>query len=400
MLGLQESHREKDEFGLDDFRLSLLHHQGTSAIGIGLPIDFLHPYACELPVLAEKLQGVDIPTTRASLFMRRGGLEGARPVGPGVLRVFRSLHGLGHDFYLRHTLAPLPMGCSDAVATGVAATNDQHIFAFGADEFVFAEFNAGKHAVLLAQQFEGEMNAVEFTAGDFQIPRGRRSRGDDHSIEPTGKGFIASNCLTIVELDAFLLQQRDATVDDGLVELEVRDAVAEQSASSLILFEDGNHVTHLIERIGCSKSGRTGTNHSHRLSVSFGHARLDIPLAEGCLHDGALVLAIGRRLMVEAVEHTGLLTQCRTDATRKLGERIGARQQPVSLFPVAFIQRVVPLRCFVSQRTSPMAEGNATIHATARLQLTFPGVERLLHLAEVVNPIVNRTVSCLLAVYF
>ena len=69
-----------------------------------------------------------------------------------------------------------------------------------------AELNAGKHAVLLAQQFESKMNAVEFPAGDFQIPRGRRSRGDDHSIEPTGKGFIASNGLTIVELDAFLLK--------------------------------------------------------------------------------------------------------------------------------------------------------------------------------------------------
>ena len=92
--------------------------------------------------------------------MRRGGLEGARPIGPGVLRVIGSLHGLGHDFNLRHAPAPLPMGCSDAVATGVAAANDQHVFAFGTDELVFAELDAGKHTILLAQQFEGKVNAV------------------------------------------------------------------------------------------------------------------------------------------------------------------------------------------------------------------------------------------------
>jgi hypothetical protein len=46
-----------------------------------------------------------------------------------------------------------------------------------------------------------------------------------------------------------------------------------------------------------------------------------------------------------------------------------------------------------------MAEGHAAVHAATCLQFAIAGVERLLYLAKVVDSIVNRTVSRLLAVY-
>ena len=103
--------------------------------------------------------------------------------------------------------------------------------------------------------------------------------------------------------------------------------------------------------------------------------------------------------MVETIEHAGLLAQGWTDTTSELGEGIGAVKQLVSQLPVAFIEGVVPLRGFVTQWTSPVAERHATVHAARCLQLTFAGVKRLLHLAKVVDSIVNRTVARLLAVY-
>ena len=103
--------------------------------------------------------------------------------------------------------------------------------------------------------------------------------------------------------------------------------------------------------------------------------------------------------MVEAVQHTSLLAQCRTDATGEFWKGIGTIQQAVSQLPVALIQRIVPLRGFVAQRTSPVAKGHTAVHAARGLQLTFAGVERLLYLAKVVYSIVNRAVTSLLTMY-
>ena len=203
----------------------------------------------------------------------------------------------------------------------------------------------------------------------------------------------------MAKLDAFLLHQMNAAVDDGLVEFEIRYTIAEQATSRLVLLEDSNRITHSVEGIGCSKSGRTRSNNGHLLAIPYRCYRLDISLAEGCLNDGTLVLAVGSWLMVEAIEHTGFLAQCRTDAPCKLRERVGAAQQSIGQFPVTFIQRVVPFGCFVAQRTGPVAERHATVHAARCLQLAFASAQRLFHLAKVMDSVMNWTIARFLAGY-
>ena len=90
----------------------------------------------------------------------------------------------------------------------------------------------------------------------------------------------------------------------------------------------------------------------------------DKTLAEGCLGDGCLVFAVGCRLVLDEIQHAGFLAECRTDAPSELGEGVGGVEQSVSQFPVAFIQGIVPLGRLVAQRTSPMAEGYAAVHAS------------------------------------
>ena len=202
------------------------------------------------------------------------------------------------------------------------------------------------------------------------------------------------------ELNAFLLHEGDATIDDSLIQFKVRDTVAQQSACSFVLLEHGDGVAHVVQVVGSSQSGRTGTNHSHLLTVALNiGAGLDEALLECHLCDGGLVLAVGGWLVVEAVEHAGLLAEGGTDAAGKFGEGVGGVQQAVGQFPVAFIQRIVPFGRLVAQRTGPVAEGHATVHAARGLQLAFARGERLLHLAKIVDSIVNRTVTRLLAVY-
>ena len=166
MLGLQESHRQQTELSLDDFGFTFLHHDRTTAVGIRLPVNLLHLHTYQFTVLAQELKGVDVPTTSAALLMTRGSLERTRPVGPGVLRVVGSFHGAGHDLYLRHALAALAMGRTDAVAARVSAADNQHILALGSDALFLAEIHAGQHAVLLGEQFKGEVYALQVAAGN------------------------------------------------------------------------------------------------------------------------------------------------------------------------------------------------------------------------------------------
>ena len=158
MLWLEETHGQQNKFCFDNLRLSFFHHYGAAAIGIRLPIYFLDFHASQFAILTHELQGVDVPTTDASFFVTRSGLEGAGPVRPGIQRVLRSFNRLGHDFDLGDGLAALAMSCADANGAGVPTTNNEYVFALGGDAFVLTKLFTREYAVLLGKQFQGEVN--------------------------------------------------------------------------------------------------------------------------------------------------------------------------------------------------------------------------------------------------
>ena len=69
MFRLQESHSQQTELGLDNLGLALLDHDGATAFWVWLPVNLLNLYASQFAVLAQKLQGVDIPATGATLLV-------------------------------------------------------------------------------------------------------------------------------------------------------------------------------------------------------------------------------------------------------------------------------------------------------------------------------------------
>ena len=133
------------------------------------------------------------------------------------------------------------------------------------------------------------------------------------------------------------------------------------------------------------------------MSDALGMLDSHISFQEGSLGNGTFILAIGDSLARRMIEHTSLLAESRTDATRELWKGIGLLQQLVCRFPFAAIECVVPFGVFVAERASPVAKGHAAVHATAGLFLPVAHVERLLHFAEVVYAVVNWSVSSLLA---
>ncbi len=148
------------------------HHNGASAVGIWLPVDGLHLHAGEVAVVAYKFERINVPTTNAAFLVRRGGFERARPVRPWVLRVFRPFHGFGHNLYLSHRFAALAMRSAYAVRTGVAAAYHQHVFVLGSNALSLAEFGSGKHTILLREQFEGKMHALEVASRNVEVAGG------------------------------------------------------------------------------------------------------------------------------------------------------------------------------------------------------------------------------------
>ena len=263
------------------------------------------------------------------------------------------------------------------------------------------------------------MHTLQVASGDVEVASRRRTRADDISVEGTllGRALHAQCSIhvgnrqfsiglslrlevhAIFERDAFSLQKTDAAVDDTLIEFEVWNTIAEQSTGSLVLLEHGHRVAQLVERVGSSQTGRTSTDDSHLLTVAHRHMRLDVALLEGVLHDGALVLAVGGRLVLHQVQDTSLFAECRTDAARELREGVRGVQQLVGQFPITLVEGVVPLRSLVAQRTSPVAESHTAVHTARSLLATVFFVQRLFHFAEVMNTVVEWSVSRLLAVY-
>ena len=177
-----------------------------------------------------------------------------------------------------------------------------------------------------------------------------------------------------------------------LRELEVWNAVTQQAASCLVLVEHGDGVAHTVKAVGCHKTGRSGTNDRNTLAVTREDHRLYIVLVPCCLCNGSLVLAVGDRSMIGKIEHASLFAERRTDAAGKFGEVVSGIEQTVSQFPVALAESVVPFRILIAQRTSPMAERHAAVHAAAGLSHTVTRVESLLYLAKVVYSFVQRTI--------
>ena len=90
----------------------------------------------------------------------------------------------------------------------------------------------------MGEQFKGEVDTLQFTAGGFEVAGHGGAGSDDDSIVLSRKlrqRLSTLYSLAIAELDAFLFKQTDAAVDDGLVEFKVRNAVAQQTAGGLVL---------------------------------------------------------------------------------------------------------------------------------------------------------------------
>ena len=109
------------------------------------------------------------------------------------------------------------------------------------------------------------------------------------------------------ELDPFLRQQVEPPVEEPLLELELRDAVAEQAADPIGALEHGDPVAGAIELRGGGQAGRARTD--HRDALAGAHLRLlrgHPALVERAIDDRDLDRLDRHRIVVDAEDARSL----------------------------------------------------------------------------------------------
>src|ERR1035437_5971223 len=288
-----------------------------------------------------------------------------------------------HDLELRHRPGALPERGTDAVRSGVAAADHDHMLAAGENVRRAAERLVADAAVLLRQEIHREVNAPEIAAGNRQVARGFGAAGQrqrvvlvQHLARIERAGRRAADVNAVMEGDALGFDLREAAVDDVLLHLEVGDAVTQQAAGLGEFLIDMHVVADTRELLRAGKPRGAGTDNGDLLA---GLVRRDFRLYPaifpGEVDDRAFDGFDGDGV-VDDVQRARRLARRRADAAGEFRKVLGLVQIARGFFPVALIDQIVEIRNLVVDRAArrarlnragAMAIGNAAIHAARGL---------------------------------
>ena len=255
------------------------------------------------------------------------GLQHAGPLRPGV--VCGTLgRGAGHHFQLHHALATLADSRAHAVVTGVAAANDQHLFACGRNRLTIRKVGIQQTAGHAGQVIHGEVDALCIAAGGGDVT-GLLGTAAQHYGVILVLQFLSTDIAAHIgvhhKLNAFILQDLHAAVDDPLFQLHVGDAVHQQAARAVLALINSHLVAALVQQVGHRKPRRACTNDRNRLAGA-GRRRhgVDSAALVAVFYDGAFVLFHGHRVAGGHAAGAGGLAQSGADPAGKLRVAVGS----------------------------------------------------------------------------
>ena len=153
----------------------------------------------------------------------------------------------------------MAVGRADAVRSGVAAADDDDMLAGGHD--LVRHGIAGDDLVLLRQELHREVHAGEVAARHVEVARRFGAAGQHDRVELVQQLLrrdVAADMRIRPELDAFERHLRHAPVDQMLLHLEVGNAVAQQAADAIGLFEQHDIVAGARELLRAGHAGGPG----------------------------------------------------------------------------------------------------------------------------------------------
>ena len=153
--------------------------------------------------------------------------------------------------------APWRCDGAEAVGAGVAAADDHDALARGRDgRFVDV---ALLHPVAERQVLHRLVDAAELASGDREVAPDGRAAGEDDGVELGAQVLhthVDADVRAGAELSAFVDHLLDAALEVTLLQLELRDAVAQQTADAISALEHDDTVPGARELLRGRQTGR------------------------------------------------------------------------------------------------------------------------------------------------
>ena len=326
-------------------------------------------------------------------------------VGGGAL-----LGRLGHHFQCHKVGAALPQGCALAVVAGVAAADDQHVFALSFDGLAVGKLRVQQTLRHAGQVVHRKVHAVCVPAGHIQVAGFLGTAAQHHSVVAVQQLFCRHGPADVhigAELHALGLHDLNAALDDRFVQLHVGDAVHQQAAHAVGTLEHSHRVAALIQVFGHRKARGAAAHHGYALAGAGGRrCGVQPALGVGRLNDGVLILAHGHAAAGHVPAGAGGLAQGGAHPAGEFRKTVGGHQPVHGQLPLAVIDQIVPLRDEVVQRAAGghaadhharLAEGNTAVHAARRLGLLLLAGEPDVKFVEIFHALQRRHIRAGLA---
>ncbi len=257
--------------------------------------------------------------------------------------------------------------------------------------------------VLLRQKVHRKMDPFQLASRDVEIAGLLGSAGEHNRIEVTSQifdGNIFAHLGAGHEFHALGGHLFQAAIDEVLLQLELRNAIAQQTADAVRFFVNGDGVSRAAKLLGRGQSRGSRTYDGHFFpGEKFWRLGADPAFLESALHDIFFDLLDGDGGLRDP-EHTRRFARRWTNAAGEFREVVGRVQLPQRLFPTPVIHQIVPIGNQVVDGTSGLAKGHATIHAARalRAKLLFGKIE--IDFEPVVDALGNWTPRGKLALVF
>ena len=135
---------------------------------------------------------------------------------------------------------------AQAIGAGVSASDNDDILSRCADAASGVDIVSLVASVLLREKLHREVNASQFPSWYAQVTRLLGASREEKRVVFAANllhFYIHANVSASNKSHALSFHLLQAPINDVLLEFEIRDSVAEQSADAIRPFEDGNCVT-------------------------------------------------------------------------------------------------------------------------------------------------------------
>ena len=171
------------------------------------------------------------------------------------------LRRLRQKFKLVDHFRALAVCGAQAVGARIAAAEDDHALALRSDGLLLVVTAAGDATVLLRQVLHCQVNALEIAARHGQLAGRARADGETYGVEVAVKvigGEIVAHVDAGLEADTLRGHGVHAALHYLLLQLEVRDAEAQETANGLVALEECHEVAGAVELLSGGHAGRPG----------------------------------------------------------------------------------------------------------------------------------------------